>query len=244
MKHLRWYIFAVLSTACLIFIISTETEGSHLCRQIGSFFTPSLRIWNNENRATGQFIVLDNTGDGAFRGFSVVQPGQKYGWGAGFASRVDSPGAEGVGVSGYAETGVAWAGAWGANLFARSYHPYANAFGAEIAGGNFADDTPVVYGVYVVMEGTSPTKAGVVIEPSLAFPEGRPEYGVWVKENEKGKGARKVGILIDKVDSGEALKVQSGERIVLSGDGEVYMRYNETTDRVEVVKRGKIVLSR
>lgn len=211
--------------------------------KLGCQFVPWLRIWNYESRVSDQLVVLDDTGRGAIRGFAVVPPGAKYGWGGGFTCRADSPGCEGVGVSGYAETGVEGAGVWGANLFARSYHPNSNAHGTEISTGNFSGPTVINYGLFVVMEGLFANRAGVVVESSLAFPEGRPEIGMWIKENEHGNGARTTGLLVDHVDSGEAIRVQSGQRIALSSDGRVYVRYNDVNDKIEIIRRDEVVLS-
>ncbi len=236
---------SLLAAILVAFFLLRDAEAATLRSflRIGSSFIPSLHIWGDINRAADRLLVKDDTGVGAIRGFSIVRQGQQYGWGVAGTARVDAPDAEGVGISGYAEANVKHGHAWAANLFARAYVPNTTVVGAEISAGNMADETVIAYGEHLIVEGLAPTTAGLVVEPSLALPEGRAKTAIWIKANEANNGtaARETGLRIDAVDSGEAIKIQSGQRIALSEDGEVFLQYNKAADTITLTKHGVVV---
>ena len=237
-------LFILAAILILVFLLrDVEAAGLRSFLRIGSSFIPSLHIWGDVNRAADRLLVTDDTGVGAIRGFSIVRPGQQYGWGVAGTARIDAPDAEGVGVSGYAEANVEHGNAWAANLFARAYVPNTTVVGAEISAGNMADETVIAYGEHLIVEGLAPTTAGLVVEPSLSLPEGRAKTAIWIKANEANNGtaARETGLRIDPVDSGVAIKIQAGQRIVLSEDGDVFLRYDAASDRITLTKHNTIV---
>ncbi|MCS6925919.1 MAG: hypothetical protein NZ578_08475 [Candidatus Binatia bacterium] len=105
--------------------------------------------------------------------------------------------------------------AWGANILAATMSAHSHAVGLEVNALNRATEPgSVVYGIHVVNGGVRETTAGIVVETSAAEPTGIPQYGVWVKEGSV-PGAASAGVRIDRVSSGVALQVESGQCLVL-----------------------------
>lgn len=130
--------------------------------------------------------------------------------------------------------------AWGANLIGASYSGYA-AVGVEVNGVNRSPAEANVHGVYIANGGTAPTKAGLTIETSLMEPAGKPRYAIFIagsSDSNPQTPASIAGIHIDPVDTGVALEVAQGEKILLAHDGSAYLYYDGI--RIRFVRNGVV----
>lgn len=211
--------------------------------RLGSGIPIILDAWDGQDRTTEHLVATDNTGRGAVRFHAVAKTGQEYNSGLAVSARGE--GAPAIGAFLYGEIAKGYSGtAWGANPIGATFSATGNAVGLEVNGVNRSgSEAPTVYGINVVNGGNAPTDAALMIETSLEEPEGKADYGVVIGHPGK-PAARKTGLKIGDVDSGEAIRIQSGHRISLSHDGAVYVRYDPVTDQVQVVKHGRIVWSR
>jgi hypothetical protein len=113
-----------------------------------------------------------------------------------------------------------------------------------MSGINMSGSPAWVYGGYIVNGGNAPTKAALAIETSWdpQLCRGVPDYAVWLKQDPGREApARLAGIRIDNVQSGRAIELADNLAIVLSTDRQTYIRYNATTDRIELVRHGVLV---
>lgn len=139
---------------------------------------------------------------------------------------------------------------WGANLIGRTYSTSAPAHGVEVNGiNNSGSPNPVVDGMFIVNAGTAKTTAGLVIATNVAQPAGIPDYGIMLlgpNGNYGGGGiptlpATVTGLYIDTIASGEAIRIQADHRIALSNAGDTYIRFNFSTNTVQIVKHNVVV---
>lgn len=141
-----------------------------------------------------------------------------------------------VGAYLYAENDGQSGAVWGANAIARTYNGLP-AVGMEINGVNDSDRYGLVRGIDIVNGGTAPTQWGLGILTAGWAPEGQPRYGIVLGGPRWGAGAApasRTGILIDHVDSGEALQIAAGDFITLDGErGRIRMRYNPEQEQIE-----------
>ncbi len=213
---------------------------------LGEGITPDLQSWREHpefhHEVTERVLITDGQGHGALRTHAVVPEGG-INWGS--ADGATAPGnGQAVGSYHYGEIQSTGSGiAWGANLIGATYSPTGHAIGTEINGINRSgSESNIVYGGIAVMVGNAPTDAGFVVETSLAEPEGQADYGFWLKSTET-VGARKSGVRIDKTESGEAFQTLAGQRIALTQDGQVYLKFDPETGKVNVWKYGVLVAS-
>lgn len=196
---------------------------------------PYLLAWNGQNLATEQLQVADDTNSGAARFYARTDHGLN--WGAAMAAHGEGTG-QAVGLFAYGETDGE-AIAWGANLMGASYSG-APAVGVEINGLNRSGDPHAkVYGATIVNGGNATTWVGLAIETSLLEPQGKPRIGIALQgtsTQNPSAPASEVGIAIDHIDSGVALKIAQGDKILLSHDGRAYLYFDGS--RIRLVKDG------
>lgn len=153
----------------------------------------------------------------------------------GVITRKEGSGAA-VGAYFYAENDGPDAPAWGANVIARTYSGRP-AVGMEVNGVNDSGRYGLVRGMDIVNGGDAPTQWGLGILTASWAPAGQPRYGIVLGGPRFGAGAApasRTGLLIDRIDSGEAIQIAAGDFITLDGkDGRIRMRYNPQAERIE-----------
>lgn len=203
---------------------------------VGTQTYPYLLAWNGQNNATEHLQVSDDTNSGAGRFYARATTGLN--WGAAMAAHVDGD-AQGVGLFAYGEnagTGITW----GANLIGASYSGFA-AVGVEVNGVNRSGQSANVHGAYIANGGNAPTLAGLTIETSLSEPLGKPRYAIFLagpNDQNPQAPASEAGIHIDPIDSGVAMQIAQGDKILLSHDGTAYLYYDGV--RIRFVRNGSI----
>lgn len=168
--------------------------------------------------------------------YSLVPEGEtRDGSSLGVITRKEGPGAA-VGAYFYAENEGEGAPVWGANFIARTYSGQP-AVGMEVNGVNDSGQYGIVRGMDIVNGGDAPTQWGLGILTASWAPSGQPRYGIVLGGPRFGAGAApasRTGLLIDHVDSGEAIQIAAGDFITLDGGrGRIRMRYNPAQERIE-----------
>lgn len=213
---------------------------------LGSHVVPSLQIWSFQNLATEQVLALDNQHRGALRAHSEGTAGTLI-WGSAHSATIKSGGGQAVGSFHYGELQTNQPGiAWGGNMIGATYSPMGSAVGLEVNAVNRSGSGLLpTYGLNVVMYGDSTTGAAIVMETANTDPAAKPLYGMVLggpqTTGAAHLGASSVGILLDRVDTGAAIRLQAGERIELDNTGRAALRYNATTDRIELLRGGQVV---
>lgn len=203
---------------------------------VGTQTVPYLRIWNGENHATEHLQVSDDTNVGAARFYARTSTGLN--WGAAMAAHGEGTG-QAVGLFSYGETEGSGT-AWGANIFAATYTA-APAVGIEAAGINFSSLPAPVYGIEIFNSGLAATRAALAIETGMSAPLGKPDYGIWIvgpSDGNPNTPASKAGIFLDHIDSGVALQIEQGDKMMLSHDGNAYLYYDGS--RIKFVRNGVV----
>ena len=206
-----------------------------LCLAIGTQTYPFLLAWNGENKRTEHLYVSDDTNSGAARFYARNDTGLN--WATAMAAHASGDG-QAVGVFGYGETdGIGTT--WGANFEARSYSKGA-AIGVEVNGLNKTDQpNNDVYGISVINGGDAATGSAILIETAKLDPKGKPRYGIHLRKlDNEAAPASEAGIRIDQTDSHVALQVATGEKIVLSSDGNTYLVFDGS--HIALIRNGKI----
>jgi hypothetical protein len=134
----------------------------------------------------------------------------------------------------------------GGKYSAYTFSPSSHAVGEQVNAFNRSGSTsPNVFGLNIGMLGTAATDAGLVIETANIEPAGRPDYGIVIGgPNTTGvptQPARKTGILMDHISSGEAIRIMDNNRIALNQAGNTYIRYNSSNNRVQIVRNNVVV---
>jgi hypothetical protein len=213
---------------------------------LGDRTFPLLRIWQFMDRVVNPRLFISTTAnpgeDTPTLLYSRVPPGVTAAHSP-FSSNVRSEGNGGV-VGGflYAENegqGVAY----GANTFATTYSG-APAIGLEVNGLNFSGNaSAAVRGIDIVNGGNAPTEWALGIETFVSQPEGKPRVGIMLAGPNNGfphTPASETGILIDDIDSGEAIRIQADNRIAFNKEGTIYIKYNPRTNRIEFYNGTKV----
>lgn len=169
--------------------------------------------------------------------YTLVPPGESLDAGALGASTRMEGGGRGVGATLYAENDGDSGIVWGLNSIGVTWTGRP-AVGAEVNGVNYSDDFAVVRGIDIVNGGTAPTELGLSVMTSNDQPGGKPRYGIVLGGPEFGYSdhspASEAGLVIDAIDSGEAIRVAAGNFISLDGAaGRIRMRYNPAEERIE-----------
>jgi hypothetical protein len=109
--------------------------------------------------------------------------------------------------------------------------------GLEVNGVNFSGNPfALVRGIDIVNVGNAQTQWALGIETSISHPAGKPKVGIMLAGPNTGyphTPASDSGIVIDRIDSGEAIRIQAGDRIAFNNEGTIYMKYNPQTNRLE-----------
>lgn len=213
--------------------------------------TPALlRIWDFVDGTgepplyVGKTATVEDPHGSTF--YTLIPPGENLITGP-FAAMVRQEGSGyGVGATFYAEHEGEGGTVWGVNSIALSYNGRP-AVGMEVNGGNMSDDFALVRGIDIVNGGFAPTEYGLGIMTSNDFPVGKPRYGIVLG----GPGyagylgttpASHTGILIDHIDSGEAIRIAQGDHITLDGrNGRIRLRYNPDTETIEFLNGNRVV---
>lgn len=166
----------------------------------------------------------------------VPEGGDTTGSALGVIARKEGRGGA-VGAFFYAENEGSGAPAWGLNAIARTY-TNSPAVGMEVNGFNDSGRYALVRGVDIVNGGNAETQYALGIATSMAEPGGKPRYGIVLAGPEFGHAttapASRAGIVIDRIDSGEALRIAAGDFITLDGAaGQIRMRYNPQAGQIE-----------
>lgn len=169
--------------------------------------------------------------------FSLIPEGEdRTGSSLGVMTRKEGSGGA-VGAYFYAENEGSGAPAWGLNAIARTYRR-SPAVGMEVNGVNDSGRFGLVRGVDIVNGGNAPTQYALGIGTSVAAPAGKPRYGIVLAGPAFGytttAPASRTGILIDHIDSGEAIQIAAGDFITLDGEaGQIRMRFNPESEQIE-----------
>lgn len=207
---------------------------------LGDGTEPVLRILGLEPVVTDPPLMVSTTAtEGVDNStfYTVVPEGESVDVGAlGASTRVEG-GGHGVGATLYAEHDGDSGTVWGSNSIAVSWTGRP-AVGAEFNGVNYSDDFALVRGIDIVNAGSAPTELGLSIMTSNDQPGGKPLYGIVLGGPEFGytdhSPASEAGIVINSIDSGEAIRIASGNFISLDGaTGRIRMRYNPKTEQIE-----------
>ena len=207
---------------------------------LGDYTAPKLRAWGFEDLSGTPSLFISKTVSGsdvnAVSLYQLVPPGE-----AGPASplgsaiRLEGQG-DAVGAYFYSENdgnGVAF----GLNSLAATYGGEP-AVGMEVNGLNRSGNgQALVRGMDIVNGGNAPTQWAIGIQTSNAEPAGQPRYGVVLGGPDYGyrnNPASQTGLVIDRIDSGEAIEIQPDHFITLDGrNGEVRMLYNSRSRQIE-----------
>lgn len=213
--------------------------GSNL--QLGDGTEPVLRILDFEDGTGNAPLLVSKTAssedhyNSAF--YTVLPAGEHADTGAlGAAARLEGSGRV-VGATLYAENEGEGGIVWGSNSIAVTYNNRP-AVGMEVNGFNMSDDFAIVRGIDVVNGGTAPTEFGVGIMTSNEQPAGKPRYGLVLAGPEFGYAehapASHAGIVVDHIDSGQAIRISAGDFIALDGESaQVRIRYNPDAEKIE-----------
>lgn len=213
---------------------------------LGDETFPALRIWGFTDRLINTRLFVSNTarseGDTPAFFYTQIPPGVS-GVHSPIASAVRSEGsAEAVGGFFYSET-EGPGPAFGSNSFAATYSG-APAIGLEVNGLNFSGDPGVpVRGMDIVNGGNAATQWALGIETSNNQPEGKPKIGIILAGSAHGFShapASESGIVVDHIDSGEAIRIQAGDHISFNNEGTVFMKYNPETNQIEFYNKDEL----
>ncbi|QOC23587.1 hypothetical protein IC757_05465 [Wenzhouxiangella sp. AB-CW3] len=218
---------------------------------LGDGTKPILRIWGMED-GTGDAPLLvattateDSFDNSAF--YTVVPEGEQVDTGGlGAMARLEGRG-RAVGATLYGENDGEGGIVWGSNSIAVSYNGRP-AVGMEVNGFNYSDRPATVRGIDIVNGGSAPTEFGLGVMTSNDHPDGKPRYGIVLAGPEFGHArhspASRAGLVIDQIDSGQAVRIAAGDYIALDGaDAQVRLRYNPEAGQIEFHNGDDLVYS-
>ena len=219
------------------FPLWTGHMSAELALGDGTF--PSLRIWQFLDRVVNSHLFVSTTASSEAETptflYTHVPPGVTTPHSS-LSSSIRSEGeGDAVGAYLYAENegkGIAFGG----NTFASTYSG-APAVGLEVNGINQSGNpSALVRGIDIVNSGNASTQWALGIETSMSQPAGKPKVGIILAGPNHGyphTPASESGIVVDHIDSGEAIRIQAGNRIALNNEGTIYMKYNPQTNSIE-----------
>jgi len=237
---LRW-LPAALAMAALSFASGALGVFTAADLVVGDRTPPKLRAWEfmdltgNPPLYSSKTVRGDDRNGAAF--YTLVPPGES-GPAAPLGSAIRQEGSGGaVGATLYAENEGEGGAVWGLNSIASTYNGNP-AVGMEVNGINRSGHYGLVRGVDIVNAGNAPTEYALGITTSASQPKGKPRYGIMLAGPRSGytgvAPASRTGILIEHIDSGEALQIAAGDFITLDGaKGRIRMRYNPQKERIE-----------
>ncbi len=218
---------------------------------LGDGTEPILRIWGYEDGTGEAPLVVSTTAtadsfdNSAF--YTVIPEGEKADTGAlGAMARLAGSG-RAVGATLYAENEGESGVVWGSNSIAVTYSGRP-AVGMEVNGFNYSDQPAIVRGIDIVNGGSAPTEFGLGVMTSNDHPAGKPRYGIVLAGPEFGYAeyapASRAGIVIDRIDSGEAIRIAAGDFISLDGSqGNIRIRYNPDAEQIEFYNGERLTYS-
>ena len=207
---------------------------------LGDHTFPSLHAWQFQDRIHDARLFVSNTASSGAMDtpsfFYSHVPAGVSGPNAPLASAIRSEGGgDAVGAYFYAET-EGTSIAFGANPHAATYSG-APAVGMEVNGLNLSGNPAAsVRGIDIVNGGNASTQWALGIETSMAQPAGIPGIGIALAGQAAGypnAPARDTGLFIDRIESGEAIRIQAGDRVAMNNEGTIYFLYNPGTNRIE-----------
>lgn len=206
---------------------------------VGGKIHPYLLAWNGEDRRSEPVYFADDSNKGAARFYARTNSALNW---AGAAAAHGEGSGQAVGWFAYGET-AGQATAWGANLIGVSYSGAA-AIGAEVNGVNRSGKPATVAGINIVNGGNAATYAALLIDTSTDEPQGKPRFGIYLAGSGRGNPsapASDTGLLIDEIDSGEAIRIADDHRIALTRDGKSYLKFDSASHTIQLVKDGAVV---
>lgn len=250
----RWVMIVIVALIGGSLVMAGHEEGTFFARlRVGDGVFPYIRFWNGEDRANERLYVSSEANGVALRTYTRARGGNLAVATAETCVMEDS-GHCAANIT-YGECPEGSSGiVWGANPVGATYSPRCHAFGVEINGANRSgSEAPVVASAQIVNYGNAPLDAGISVDTAASEPEGKPDYGIWLRgpvttadlppeHVQHHNVARKTGFLMDKVDSGEAFRTIDGQRYALTTDGQTYIRYDPVADKIVLVKHGVTVM--
>lgn len=205
---------------------------------LGDGTFPSLQIWEFIDRVVNARLFISTTAgleEDTPTLLYTLAPDGIAGVRSAFSANTRTEGkAEGVGGFLYAET-AGEGGVAGGNAHAATFSG-APAIGMEVNGLNFSGDpNAAVRGIDIVNGGNAQTQWALGIETSFARPQGKPKVGIMLAGPSQGflPPASDTGIVIGEIDSQEAIRIQKDHRVAFTNEGNIYMKYNSQTNRLE-----------
>jgi hypothetical protein len=241
-----------LSVLFLLGCVSSATLSAFMTAELilGDLTFPKLRAWNFEDLSGTPNLFVSKTVAGedvnAVALYELVPPGESGPASPlGSAIRLEGSG-DAVGAFFYAENDGNGT-AFGINPHAATYSGKP-AVGMEVNGINLSGRAnALVRGIDIVNGGNAPTQWALGVQTSVASPAGKPGYGLILAGTSYGyphNPASKVGLVIDRVDSGRAIEIAADHDIVLDGrDGQIRMRYNSESEQIEFYRDGELRFS-
>jgi hypothetical protein len=213
---------------------------------LGDRTFPALRIWDFADRIINGRLFVSNTAESAGDTpsfFYTYVPAGVSGAHSPIGAAIRSEGeVEAVGAYFYSETegrGLAF----GANSHAATYSG-SPAIGLEVNGLNLSENSSAaVRGIDIVNGGNAATQWALGIETSVSQPAGKPKIGIILAGSAHGyphAPASDTGIVIDHIDSGEAIRIQAGDHVSFNNEGTIYMKYNPQTNQIEFYNAGQL----
>ena len=212
---------------------------------LGDHTFPKLHAWQFKDRTHDSRLFVSNTAaaDGADSPslfYSLVPPGVS-GPQITLSTAIRTEGkGDAAGAVFYAET-ESGAAAYGANPHAATYAG-GPAIGMEVNGLNFSGNSAAnVRGIDIVNAGNAGTQWALGIETSIAQPKGMPSIGIALAGQAAGypvAPARDTGLFVDRIESGEAIRIQAGDRVALNNEGTIYFLFNPETNQIEFYNAG------
>lgn len=237
----RWILIG--SGICLISFGSAALGVFAAADIVAGDGTPiKLRAWGFQDLSGKPPILASKTVRGADHHgsafYTLIPEGESGPAGSmGVAVRQEGNGG-GSGATFYAENEGGGAPVWGLNAIGATYNG-TPAVGMEVNGVNRSGRFGLVRGIDLINGGDAPTEYALGIATSVTEPAGKPRYGIVLAGPAFGYAATapasRTGILIDHIDSGEAIRIAAGDFISLDGArGRIRMRYNPDSEAVEL----------
>lgn len=215
---------------------------------LGDRTPPQLRAWNFRDETGNLPLYVSKTAtESDFNGsmFYMLIPAGEHVLTSALGTAIRQEGAgEAVGTLMYAENEGEGGPVWDSNSIGVTYNGRP-AVGMEVNGFNHSDQFAIVRGIDIVNGGSAPTEYGLGILTSVGAPDGKPRYGIVLGGPEFGYSdtapASRTGILIDHIDSGEAIRIAAGDYISLDGkEARIRMRYNPDEEQIEFYNGGRL----
>lgn len=206
---------------------------------LGDGTFPTLRIWEFVNRVVNARLFITTTASSSEDTPTLLYtraPTGVNGTRSAFSANARTEG-DAIAVGGFLYGETEGAGiAFGGNAHAATYSG-APAIGLEVNGINFSGDPhAAARGIDIVNGGNAQTQWALGVETSYAHPQGKPKVGIMLAGPAQGflhTPASDTGLVIGEIDSQEAIRIQKDHRVTFNNEGNIYMKYNSQTNRIE-----------